>query len=435
MSAVAEAAGLLSIDASRALGERLGDTPALAALRAEAAAVASVRAWPDSYQERPWKYHDVSGLDLAPFRPALDADPGGHGALRSCPVTGEHAAAIAFENASVVFTEPAPDGLTVVPFEGAGPAWRERVERYLGTGVSATANRFTAYHYGFLRGGVLVDVAANAEVKGPVRIIRSYPTADQLATPHTLIVTGANSRVTVIEEFTSTDGAVIALPVVEVFPGPGAEVRYVAIHRWGTATRVYLHQRALAEARDAAFTGTHIALGGRVIKAHLESSLVGRGSSSELFGLCFGAGRQHVDFFTVQDHIGPDTRSDLMFKSALAGRARSVYYGLTRVGLEARNADANQENRNLILSESAKADSDPVLEILTSDIIRASHGATAGPVDQEQLFYLQARGIPAKQAEAMLVRAFLGSVLDRVPDDALRDELGSALDARIAGST
>jgi Fe-S cluster assembly scaffold protein SufB len=122
-----------------------------------------------------------------------------------------------------------------------------------------------------------------------------------------------------------------------------------------------------------------------------------------------------------------------MFKSALKDHARSVYYGMTRVGLGARNADANQENRNLLLSDTAKADSDPVLEILTSDVIRVSHGATAGPVDQEQLYYMQTRGIPYDVAESMLVRAFLGQVLDRVPDEALRDELGQVLEAKLAG--
>jgi Fe-S cluster assembly protein SufD len=104
---------------------------------------------------------------------------------------------------------------------------------------------------------------------------------------------------------------------------------------------------------------------------------------------------------------------------------------LARIGLGAANADANQEDRNLLLSPHAKADSDPVLEILTHNIIRASHGATAGPVDEEQLFYLESRGIPHDQAEDLLVHAFLGQVLDRVPDERLREELVAAVDAKL----
>ena len=134
------------------------------------------------------------------------------------------------------------------------------------------------------------------------------------------------------------------------------------------------------------------------------------------------------------DLIGPDTRSDLLYKAALRDSARSVYYGLTRVGLEAKNADANQENRNLLLSKTARADSDPVLEILTSNVIRASHGATAGPVDEEQLFYLQTRGIPRPLAEGMLVWAFLEDVVARVPDAGLREELLEMLDRKVRGS-
>jgi Fe-S cluster assembly protein SufD len=141
---------------------------------------------------------------------------------------------------------------------------------------------------------------------------------------------------------------------------------------------------------------------------------------------------QHIDFYTLQDHIGPDTRSDLIFKAALKDYSRAAYYGVTRVGVDAKNADANQQNRNLLLSDTAKADSDPVLEILTSDIIRCSHGATVGPVDQEQLYYLQTRGIPYHAAEALLVRAFLGQVLDHVGDEAVHDELEAVLDERLA---
>ncbi|MEJ5221667.1 MAG: SufD family Fe-S cluster assembly protein, partial [Tepidiforma sp.] len=193
-------------------------------------------------------------------------------------------------------------------------------------------------------------------------------------------------------------------------------------------------QRMLGAERDAAFQNLQLVLSGRVVKGQMESSLIGRGTGSELLGLAYGRGEEYVDFYTLQDHIGPDTRSDLLYKAALRDSARSVYYGLTRVGLGAKNADANQENRNLLLSKTARADSDPVLEILTSNVIRASHGATAGPVDEEQLFYLQTRGIPRPAAEAMLVWAFLEEVVSRVPDGALREELLGLLEAKVRGA-
>jgi Fe-S cluster assembly protein SufD len=418
------------VEASAALGARLGDTARVATLRAEAAAAARLLPWPDSYTERPWKYLDVSKLDLSPYRPALDAVARSGEAQRSCPVTGEHAAVLAQENSETVFAEAAPPGVMLTSFEAAGPDAAAIIAANLASAVPALRNRFTALHYALLRGGVLVHVAAGTEVDLPVRLVRQYVSAGQFATPHTLIVTGPNSRVNVIEEYSSGEGDILAVPVVEVVPGAGSQVRYTAVHRWGPETKVFGEQRLIG-AQDAAFTSLHVATGGRVVKMHLESSLAGRGSSSELYGVSLTGDAQHVDFATLQDHIGPDTRSDLLFKSALKDRSRAVYYGVTRVGLEARNADANQENRNLLMSKTAKADSDPVLEILTSEIVRCSHGATAGPVDQEQLFYLQTRGIPYRVAEGMLVRAFLGQVLDRVPDEALRDELAGVIEARL----
>ena len=430
MSATAQTTSALRPEASRLLGERAGDPDGVAQLRANAAEAAGRMEWPDSYAQRPWKYLNVSNFDIAPFVPGMDAVTRQADGRRSCPVTGEHATVVVTENSEATFREEAPEGLSVVPFEDAYAKQRALIQQYLGSSVAYDQDRFTAYHYAFLRGGLLIEVSPNVEIDLPVRLVRQAVSANQLVAPHTLIVTGAHSRVNVIEEFSSGEGDVLALPVIEAIPGPGAMLRYTAIHRWGERTRVVMSQNVTTE-RDSSFVGMNLVTGGRVVKGNLASRLVGRGSSSELYGLVMGSGAQHVDFTTLQDHIGPDTRSDLLFKSALKDTSRSVYYGVTRVGLGGRNADANQENRNLLLSKEARADSDPVLEILTSDIIRCSHGATAGPVDDEQLYYLQTRGIPHAAAEALLVRAYLGQVLDRVPDAALRDELADVLERKL----
>ncbi|HZU76901.1 MAG TPA: SufD family Fe-S cluster assembly protein, partial [Dehalococcoidia bacterium] len=145
----------------------------------------------------------------------------------------------------------------------------------------------------------------------------------------------------------------------------------------------------------------------------------------------YGRRNQQFDYVTLQDHRAPDTASDLLFKSALNDRARSIYYGLVRVGPEAARADANQENRNLLLSSEARADSDPVLEILTSEVTRCSHGASVGPIDEEPLFYLQSRGIPRPEAEKMLVTGFLHEVTGRIPVAEVRLRLEQAIDERV----
>ena len=422
--------GLLTAAMSRAIGEQLRDPAWLAGLRARAAADAESLPMP-STMDRPWKYMDVATLDLTPYTPAIAATRReSAAALRTRYGIGPETTTFLIQQNSETVLAESGGGARVVDFTSAQPAEGAIIERNLASAVPAGRSRFTALHYAFLRGGVLVDVPASIEVAGHVRIVRDLDEGGQFAAPHTLIVTGSNARVSVIEDFRSSEGDILAVPAAELIAGPGSVIRYTVLHRWGSATRVFAEQRAITE-HDAAIVNVNVAVGGRVIKSHLESSLTGRGSSSELYALIFGDGQQHVDFYTLQDHIGPDTRSDLLFKSALTGSSRSVYYGLTRVGLGARNADANQENRNLLLSRKAKADSDPVLEILTNDIIRASHGATAGPVNEEQLFYMQARGIARPQAEALLVRGFLGQVLDRVADEHLREELTGIIEAKL----
>ena len=388
---------------SQALGAELTDTEALAALRVRGVEAAATLPLPSPAKDRPWKYLDVSEIDFdgyaAAGEPAVTLSGGG-------------------------------EGITTARFEHAEGGAKATIERALGSAVSPERSKLTGYHYALLRGGVLVEAPANVEGAEPVRIVHEHVAGGTLATPHTLIVTGPNSRIDVIEEYRSDDGDLVALPVVEILPGPGSLVRYTALHRWGAETRVFSEQRTVTE-RDASVVALTVALSGRIVKGHLESSLEGRGSSSELYGVTVGSGSEHADFYTLQDHIGPDTRSDLLFKSALGERARSVYYGITRVGLEARNADANQENRNLLLSRKAMADSDPVLEILTNDVQRVSHGATAGPVDDEQLFYLRSRGLTPAAAVSLLVRGFLGEVLDRVPDEAEREALAALVDEKL----
>lgn len=411
MTTIAEAPALpvhLLPAASAALGAALGDTPAVAAIRKEAAELAIKLRLPTRV-DRPWRYTDIANFPIDTLHPAT-------GPAHSAPssVGGDVVEIID----GTIVNEPAIEGLSL-----GGPTL---AEGEIGSVIRPDSSLFAALHYAFLDGVLVIRVPDDVEVAAPLRVLRSFHRAGQLATPHTVIVTGRHARLTVIEECSSSDDPMTVLPIVEILPGPGAEVRYTMLHRWGAETKVFADQRTIT-APDSAITSLSIATGGALVKSHVTSTLEGRGSSSEIFGLFLGAGSQHFDLYTTQDHVGADTTSDLLYKSALHDDSRSVYYGLTRVGLEARNADANQQNRNLLLSKTAKADSDPVLEILTNDVIKAAHGATAGPVDEGQLFYLEARGIAREQAETLLVGGFLGEVLDRIPDESVRNELGESI--------
>ena len=406
--------------ASRALGEALGDGAAVAALRTRAGQALEAATMPSPRVHRPWKYVDPAALNLDGFAPPTSQPATAAGETLA-------AGALLLRDGAVAGRGAAVDGLTLAEFGDAGAGALDR----LGEAVAVEGDRLSALHYAFLRGGVLVQTGANAEIAEPVRLTREFTAAGALATPHTLIVAGANSRLTVIEEYRSGDDHLAVVPAVEILVGPGAAVNYTSLHRWGSRTRVFAEQRTLTE-RDAAVTSLSLVTGGRIVKSHITSSLTGRGSSSELFNLSVGGGDEHIDFYTLQDHVAADTRSDLLFKSAMGGRSRAVYYGVTRVGLEARRSDANQVNRNLLLSRTAKADSDPVLEILTNDVTRVSHGATAGPVDDEELFYIQSRGLTREMAVGLLVRGFLNEVLDRsMRDGAVREELSTLVEAKL----
>ena len=418
----ATAAPALTARASRAIGEEPADGAIVAALRAQGAEAMGRLAMPSPSVDRPWKYLEAASLDFDHFSP-----PSGIAGQGLEEASGLEPGTLIQRDGFTVGCNSAVDGLTLTDFAEAD----EDALASLGHAITAESSRLTALHYAFLTGGVLVRADANAELTAPVRIARDFDAAGSLATPHTLIVSGPNSRLTVIEEHRSSDAEMVALPLVEILAGPGSIVHYVTLHSWGPQTRVFAEQRTITE-RDAALVSLSLVTGGRVVKSHLTSSLEGRGSSSELYGLAVGGGEEHLDFYTLQDHIAADTRSDLLFKSALGGRSRAVYYGLTRVGLEARRSDANQENRNLLLSRAAKADSDPVLEILTNDVTRVSHGATAGPVNDEELFYIQSRGLTREGAMGLLVRGFLGEVLDRSkPEEAFREELTALVEAKL----
>lgn len=424
--------GVLDAAASKLAGERFGDSPEVASLRSHAAALAETMAMPTP-RERKWKYLDISGESFAAYSPLVAASEDSDEAIVSRLAGDVQASAlyVADNGRAVAYDEG--EGRIVAPLSGLTENEKGIVAKHLGKALPPENGKLVALHYAALNGGVLINVPANMEVDLPVRIVNNWHGNTALGSSHTLIVTGANSRVRVIEDHRSTDEDILALPIVEIFLGDASRVEYTSLHRWGAASRVFTEQRTITRQQSEVVTLT-LLTGGQIVKQHVEASMEGRGSSSEVFGLGIGAGKQHHDVYTVQDHIGPDTRSDLLVKSALEDESRAVYYGMTRVGLQARRSDANQENRNLLLSKRAKADSDPVLEILTNDVLRCAHGATAGPVDEEQLYYLQTRGIGREAATDLLVWAFLSQVLDRVPDEALREELALALRAKLEGA-
>src|SRR5262249_10300793 len=246
-----------------------------------------------------------------------------------------------------------------------------------------------------------------------------------------LVVADPGSRFTVIEEYVSAAPELQAYSnaAVEIFVGDAAKVEYVSVQSLSRATWHFASHHAKVE-RDAELDWVAGGFGSAKGKVWIQNDLAGPGATSRVTGAYFADGSQHLDYDTFQEHIAPNTTSDFAFKGALRDDARAVWRGMIRVEQDAQRTNAYQENRNLLLSKTAHADSIPGLEILANDV-RCTHGATLGQVDREQLFYLMARGLPRAEAERLIVRGFFQDVLDRVELEPVPEALGDALEARI----
>jgi Fe-S cluster assembly protein SufD len=353
---------------------------------------------------RPWKYADLGGRTIEASGP----DAAFASRVTASAPTGGYAGSLA---------DAARDA-------ALGPV----VEATLGSVVQGTESKFVAANAAQWTGGVLVHAPRGGVFETPVTIDVTG-TAGAIY-PRLLVVAEANSEVTIIVKNRSTEAPLLVAGVVEIVAKEHSRVRVLFDGDWGAQTDEFTTLRSrLAQGADVQVAS--LAIGGHLLKQHIEALIEGAGANSLIRGIALGDADQHFDFVTLQDHMGPKSTSDVEIKSALAGASRSVYYGITRVETTAGGSAANQENRNLLLSDHAKADSDPVLEILTSDVIRCGHGATVGPVDQEALFYLQSRGIDRRGALKLLVGGFFASVLNDAAFEALAEDMHERVERKI----
>jgi Fe-S cluster assembly protein SufD len=277
---------------------------------------------------------------------------------------------------------------------------------------------------------VVVRVPKGHVVSEPIVVTHHVDRAGTAAFPRLVIDAGENSEVTVVERFTSADGVdVLVVPVLQVRAGPAARVSYLGVNELADTVWQIGHQQAVGD-RDSSTTLATVALGGHYARVRTEARLVGPGSSTRQVALYFASGQQMHDFRTIQDHDAPHTSSDLLFKGAVQDESRSVYTGLIKIRKHARGTSAFQTNRNLTLSDGAWAESVPNLEIETNDV-RCSHASTVGPIDAEQRFYLESRGIPTQIAERLIVLGFFDEVLDQLPVGPLADQLRRRVSAKL----
>jgi Fe-S cluster assembly protein SufD len=308
----------------------------------------------------------------------------------------------------------------------------ELVEPYLHALVPTDRTKFTAMHCAFRTGGTFVYVPKGVTVETPLESL-VYLDADGAAVfPHTLLIVEEDAEVTFIDRYVSPNlERALSSAVVEIHAARGSRVRYVSLQDWGSGMTHLGIQRAVV-GQEASLHTLAVAFGADLARAEAESVLAEPGAYSEMLGLYFATGSQHYDHRSLQDHLAPHGTSELLYKGALKAASRAIYSGWVTVRPDAQKTNAFQTNRNIVLSDRAKADSIPNLEIEANDV-RCGHAASTGPVDEETLFYLQTRGIPREEAEQLIVTGFFQEVIDRVKLPEVAAGLAEAVQLELAG--
>jgi Fe-S cluster assembly protein SufD len=297
--------------------------------------------------------------------------------------------------------------------------------------VPAELGKFEALHAAYWQGGSFLYVPAGVKIEAPFRSFSIISEPGGTIFSHTLAVLEESAEAFTVDAFRSQsfDEQNFASAVVELILADDAKLRYVQVQDWGRGVWNFMTERAIL-GNDSLLNSLHVTLGSRFSKSSIAAHMRGKNSLAEMLGIFFADGDQFFDHHTWQLHESPFTTSDLEFKGALKGHARSVYSGLIKVSEGAQKTDAYQQNRNLVLSRDARADSIPNLEIGANDV-RCTHGATISQVEEEHIFYLQARGIERSEAQKLIVEGFFRPVIDRIPVEEIQGFLESAIARKV----
>lgn len=302
----------------------------------------------------------------------------------------------------------------------------DAVQPFLYAVVDPNQDRFAALHAATWSGGQLLYVPRGVCVDQPFHVAAGMSDGGS-DSGRTLIVIEDGAEATFLYEANSPSETATGLHhgSVEIVVKPGGQLRYVNLQDWGRGVWHFAHQRATI-ARDASIQWTIAALGSRFSQVSQSVSLVGKGAQCQVNGVMFTQDKQQLTYNTYQHHEAPNCRSDFLYKAALQDESRTVWRGMIAVDAAAQKTDGYQRNDNLMLSDHARADSIPGLEILADDV-RCTHGSTSGKVDEELIFYAQSRGFTRKEAVRMIVTGFFQQIFDRITIESVREALGQSI--------
>lgn len=296
--------------------------------------------------------------------------------------------------------------------------------------VLPTHGKFAALHGALWTHGVFIYVPRNKVAELPLHVVM-YNTRTGASLGHVLVVLEENSEATIQVEYASAPGEKHSAYVgaTELLAGDSANLKYVALQDWNRQTYEFSHQRARV-GRDANLDWIIGTMGTQLTKAYLEIEQDGLGSTARMSGFFFADHDQHFDLDTQQNHNAPLTTSDLLFKGAAKDHARTVWQGMIKSLPQMQKIDGYQACRNLVLSDDARMDGIPGLEIEADDV-KCSHAATFGSLEEEPIFYLMSRGIPRPEAELMVIGGFFDELLARIPFERVRERLHAAIESKI----
>jgi Fe-S cluster assembly protein SufD len=302
----------------------------------------------------------------------------------------------------------------------------------LGTAMNPLSHKFSALRAALWQDGAFLYVPANVSLDVPLRVCYTLADGSRAIFPYTLVVLEPGARVTFIEEFASRDAAETALagPTTEIFLGDDSEIRFVSMQQWG-ANIFHIGGQKQVFGQNARSEWVSVAIGGQTQHIESEVQMEGDGSAVTWLGATFARNRQNLLTAPSLRHCGAHTESHLNFKTVVTDEAYSVFDGMIKIEHDSRDTITRLEEHSIHLSTTARSDSIPGLKIDTNDVASAGHASTSGQIDEEQLFYLQSRGINQDEALRLIVMSFFDPVLNAIPIEELRDTLIATIEARM----
>jgi Fe-S cluster assembly protein SufD len=383
-----------------------------------------------------WRYSNAKLLELENLRLAAEpAEAEKQKAISLSVGLKATAARLIFLNDRLIHSDLSalPQGVVCLPFAEALRSEGDVLQEYLmKRKAELGSSKFAALHLAHLRAGVVILVPKNAVIEQPIEVFHWVSGEHAVTFPHTLVVTGEHSKVTVVDHHTSLqDEPAQSMAVADLVAGHGSKITYINCQEMSRRARA-LHISSTTVGREAEVKALQLQLGASFTRSESVSDLIGEGGRSEMLAVSLPGDDQLVDQRTLQHHLAPHTYSNLLYKNSLHGKGRSIFAGLINVAVGAHYTDAYQKCRNLLNSDESEAISMPGLEI-NADQVKCSHGATSAPISADEIFYLQARGIPAEDSRRLIALGFLEDVMSQLDNPALADMLNERLEAKFAG--